>query len=309
VTSRPELDCAPGRTGIALTVDVEEWYHSCWVREYVRPALRPPLVEELDRLLPEQLELFDRLGLRATFFVLGEVAERLPERIREIAAAGHEVACHGFLHLRADDRSVEGFRADLRRARATLEQIVGTAVTGYRAPEWSLRHAANPRLRVVAELGFQYDSSLAPSPGAGRARNPRQPTWVSWSDGLQLLELPPLVWGGPLGLPAGGWCGRLAPPSWLAGALAGDRPAVLVVHPWELVDRPLPGLYTGLARFFHEAGRRGYRERFIRLLGGRPTAPLASWYEESIQATSELPTAPLEAPDYGMHPLPLGGRP
>jgi peptidoglycan/xylan/chitin deacetylase (PgdA/CDA1 family) len=255
-------------------VDVEEWYHSCWVPEYVRPDLRPPLTGELDRLLPEMLDLFAALGTRATFFVLGEVAARLPGRVREIAAAGHEVACHGHLHLRTDDRSVAAFRRDLALARDLLTATLGSPVVGYRAPEWSLRHAANPRLRVVAELGFRYDSSLAPSPGAGRRRNARGATWLRWPDAA-ILELPPLVWGGALGLPAGGWCGRLAPDAVVRRAMAAARPAVLVVHPWELIDRPLPGLYTGFARFFHEAGRRGFGERFARRLQGVQSRTLA----------------------------------
>jgi len=291
----PEVRPAVGPPGLAVTVDVEEWYHSCWVPEYVRPELRPPLTEELDRLLPEMLDLFAALGTRATFFVLGEVAARLPGRVREIAAAGHEVACHGHLHLRADDRTVAAFRRDLELARDLIASTLGRPVEGFRAPEWSLRHAANPRLRVVAELGFRYDSSLAPSPGAGRRRNARGATWICWP-GNAILELPPLVWGGALGLPAGGWCGRLAPDAVVRRAMAAGRPAVLVVHPWELIDRPLPGLYTGFARFFHEAGRRGFRERFARRLRGvrsrtlgelaAATAPVVEGEGASMRAES-----------------------
>lgn len=271
----PEARPAPGAAGIAVSVDVEEWYHSCWVPEYVDPARRGPLPEELDRLLPGLLERFARLGVRATFFVLGEVARRLPGRIRELAEAGHEVACHGDLHLRANQRTPAEFRADLARARDLLEAVTGRAVVGYRAPEWSLRTAANPRLRLVAELGLRYDSSLMPALGAGAAANPRAPAELRWRDGAGLLELPPLVWGGPLGLPAGGWCGRCAPPALLRRAMAHAPLALLVVHPWELVDRPLPGLYTGFARFFHEAGRRGWGERFERVLAGTATRTLA----------------------------------
>src|SRR4051794_9758201 len=102
-----------GRFGFALTVDVEEWYHTCLVPSYVRPEGRPALVNELDRLLPELLEMLARSGRSATFFVLGEVAERLPRRVREIAAAGHEVASHGHHHLRASDRTPEQFAADV----------------------------------------------------------------------------------------------------------------------------------------------------------------------------------------------------
>ena len=289
-SDRPDVRFLTGAAGRAVSVDVEEWYHSCWVPEYVDPSSRPPLEEELDRLLPLLLERFDRLAVRATFFVLGEVAERLPGRVRAIAEAGHEVACHGRLHLRAGDSSVARFRADLARARATLEQIVGRPVIGYRAPEWSLRHLSNPRLRAVAELGFAYDSSLMPAPGAGARENPRQPAALSWSGGPELVELPPLVWGGRLGLPAGGWCARCAPPTWLRRAAEASPFALFVVHPWELVDRPVPGLYTGFARFFHDAGRRGWADRFERIVAGLAgVRPLAEIVAGARTVRAELP--------------------
>jgi len=232
----------------------------------VRPELRPSLPEELDRLLPELLERFDGLGVRATWFVLGEVARRLPGRIRELAAAGHEVACHGDLHLRANERSPAEFRADLERAKSDLEQIVGGEICGYRAPEWSLRSAGNPRLRLVAACGFRYDSSLTAALGAGCAANGSRLLELRWPSGERLIEVPPATWGGRLRLPVGGWTGRLARPSRLAAAALraigrGETP-LFVVHPWELVARPCPGAMTGLARFLHEAGRAGFAARF-----------------------------------------------
>src|SRR5215207_2446271 len=109
---RPRVEAVESSFGCALTVDVEEWYHTCLVPGYVRPECRPPLDEELDRLLPELLATLAEAGSKATFFVLGEVAERLPGRVREIAAAGHEVASHGYIHLRASDRSPPDFSRD-----------------------------------------------------------------------------------------------------------------------------------------------------------------------------------------------------
>ncbi len=291
-----------GAFPVALSVDVEEWFHNCWVPEYVDPRRRPPLPHELDRLLPALLETLDLAGARATWFVLGEVARQVPERIREAAAAGHEIACHGDLHLRANDRSPADFRADIARAKAQLEQLVGRQVQGFRAPEWSLRRADNPRLRLVAECGFRYDSSLAPALGSGSAANPTGPRRLRWRDGLTLLELPPLVWGGALRLPVGGWCGRRTPLAWLRAAIRaaqeqGELP-LLTVHPWEMVDRPVPGMLTGFARFFHEAGRIGYRDRFLDLL--RPLA--ARTLGEAI-GTARV--APVES---GLAPSPLAAR-
>jgi len=263
-----------------VTVDLEEWYHNCWCPEYVDPARRPALPEELDRRIPEMLERFDRLRVRATFFVLGEVARRLPERIVEIRRAGHEVASHGDLHLRAGDRSVAAFRDDVARSRDGLEQLLGEAVLGFRAPEWSIRWPGDPRLRVVAEAGFAYDSSLMAARGAGRISNPTRPVRFDWPDGQSLVELPPLVWS-RWQLPAGGWTGRLAPTRWIAAAVEAAPLPVLVVHPWELVDRPCPGPLTGFARWFHDAGRNGFAERFERLLSGRAAGrTLGDWATE-----------------------------
>lgn len=157
---RPRAIRLGGPSGYALTVDLEEWYHTCLVPSYVNPAARPDLPHELDRLLPELLGVLAAHGCKATFFVLGEVAKRLPHRVREIAEAGHEVASHGYLHLRACERSLRELAADLRRSKALLEDVVGQPVLGFRAPEWSLRSLDSPGLPLVAEAGFVYDLSL-----------------------------------------------------------------------------------------------------------------------------------------------------
>lgn len=280
----PTVQPLDGHFGCALTVDVEEWYHSCLVPDYVDPARRPPLAEELDWLLPELLGDLAAAGRKATFFVLGELAERRPALVREVAAAGHEIGSHGRLHLRAGWLSLASFREDVRRSKLALEDLLGQPILGFRAPEWSLRSAANPRLRVVAELGFGYDSSLNPCWGPGARGNPRSASRITWGDGLELLEFPPLTYAGALRLPAGGWTGRLLPPGVLVRAaerhhLAGGLP-VAVVHPWELSDQATPGEFSGLARFVHETGRRRFRPKFRALCEAHP------W--ESVRSAANL---------------------
>ncbi len=292
-TSLPEVTPLVGRFAPALSVDVEEWYHNCWVPEYIDPELRPRLPEELDRLLPQLAEELGRTGAKATFFVLGEVANRTAPRLRELAAAGHEIACHSFHHRRANSLGVASFRSELLRAKALLEQCIGAEVRGFRAPEWSLRDVANPRLRVVAEAGFTYDSSLVPSAGAGSSSNPRRPVRLTWSGGLSIVEIPPLTWGGALRLPAGGWCGRAAAPRWILGAARSDLRSgglpLLVVHPWELARRAVPGHLSGFARFFHEAAREEFPDRFRTTLAGLPwrTVAAAGW-DGSSERTERL---------------------
>jgi peptidoglycan-N-acetylglucosamine deacetylase len=273
----PQVVRLRGRFGPALTVDVEEWYHTCLVPHYVNPEDRPPLPHELDWLLPELLEMLAEAGRSATFFVLGEVAERLPRRIQEIAEAGHEVASHGYLHLRACGRSPAAFQSDVERCKDLLEDLVGELVLGFRAPEWSLRSLASPRLPSVAEMGFLYDSSLLPNPVGGRPGNPRFASRLRWPDSrpeLELLEFPPLTFWGPLRLPVGSWTGRLVHPERLVRATLshtgeGGLP-LAVVHPWEISGRPTPGRLSGVARFIHETGRLGFASRFRELLRAVP---------------------------------------
>jgi peptidoglycan/xylan/chitin deacetylase (PgdA/CDA1 family) len=292
-----------GAFGYALTVDVEEWYHNCLVPSYVQPRLRPELPVELDRLLPELLGLLAEADCRATFFVLGEVAERLPRRVREIAAAGHEVASHGFHHLRACDRPAPEFARDVRRSKALLEDLLGEPVRGFRAPEWSLRRLDSPLLPLVAAAGFDYDSSLVPYSLSGRRSNPVFASRLRWagqqaavaaklagpaaqaagrsggSVQLELLELPVFTFGGWLRIPAGSWTGRLVEPDRLIAAAERHRRRgglpVAVAHPWEISERPTPGPLTGLARFVHETGRAGYLPKFRRILAAHPWRTLA----------------------------------
>lgn len=291
-----------GAFGCALTVDVEEWYHNCLVPSYVQPRLRPDLPVELDRLLPELLGLLAEAGCRATFFVLGEVAERLPWRVRELARAGHEVASHGFHHLRACERPAAEFARDIRRSKALLEDLLGEPVRGFRAPEWSLRTLRSPLLPLVAAAGFEYDSSLVPYSFSGRRANPVFASRLRWTDteagvpgraggtfpgepgapaaaSLELLELPVFTFGGAARIPAGSWTGRLVDPARLVAAAErhlrrGGLP-VAVAHPWEISERATPGPLAGLARFVHETGRAGYLPKFRHILAALPWRTLA----------------------------------
>ena len=151
---------------VVLSVDLDDWYHARWATG--SPGARWPDAEAARREAswpadglrkPTQviLELFHRHGITATFFVLGEVAEREPDLVREIAGRGHEVACHGLHHVDADLLGPERFRDELASGKKTLETLSRQPVIGYRAPNLLVRDWMIPPLR---DQGFRYDASV-----------------------------------------------------------------------------------------------------------------------------------------------------
>lgn len=155
-----------------MSVDLDEWYHCRWAtgsprsrwkdtatffREHYGRAEPPGELREPTRKI---LALFDRLGIRASFFILGEVARFYPDLVREIDARGHEVGCHGFHHVDIDLLGPEGFRSELSSAKEALSSLVSRPIVGYRAPNLLLRDWMIPILR---ENGFHYDASVCTS--------------------------------------------------------------------------------------------------------------------------------------------------
>ena len=229
---------APGPRN-ALTVDVEEWYHVCRAERFVPRASWGRLESRVRPALDRLLRLFAARGARATFFVLGAVADRTPGVIADIESAGHEVALHGYAHVRAGDLGPRGFEDDLKRGLDAVAGRARTPVCGFRAAEWSLTARTPWAFEILAAHGFRYDSSHLPlrfGIGNGLARRPhavetpRGPVWE-----VPLTSFGPDAAHGP---PANGVCVRLLPVRFLArGIRALHRrgiPAVLCAHPWEM---------------------------------------------------------------------------
>ena len=272
---------------LVLTVDVEEWFHVCGHPTYDVPdrwgSFPSRVVPSTERIL----ELLDRTASRATFFVLGWVARQNPGFVRRIAEAGHEIGCHGDLHRRADTMTTQEFRADVRSARAALEDACGAAVTAYRAPEWSLRTTSSPHLPTLVEEGFRVDSSLLAVPPIGDPGNPRRPTVLSTPSG-DLLEVPPLV-GTFFGRPAmlgGGWTSRLSREARVGAAVdaairSGDSP-VFYLHPWEVDEEHPPMELSPVARLVHFGGRGRVVARLSRLLSRHRAHSLAEAFPAGL---------------------------
>ena len=279
-----------------LTVDVEDWFHVCGHASYANPATWAAREKRVHVGTGRILELLAGTPSRATFFVLGWVARQSPALVKRIIEAGHEIGCHGDVHRRVFEMTLPEFREDLRKSRGTLQEITGSPVTSFRAPEWSMLRPGNPAFAVLVEEGFTLDSSLTTAPPVGDPANPTRPVLLETGSG-EILEVPPLmgtffgyraIWGG-------GVCARLTRESRIAGAversLAAGVPPVLYAHPWEFdgAHPAMPGL-SSVQRLVHFAGRSRTEARWARFLKRWTFAPISSARalgEEEISAKRE----------------------
>jgi polysaccharide deacetylase family protein (PEP-CTERM system associated) len=213
---------------LLLSVDFEDWH------QLVRRRVGLSGSEEPGPALPRQtdalLALFDELGVRATFFVLGMAARAHPELLAPIVARGHEIACHGDAHRLVHTQTREQFANDLRAAKTTIEQLTGRTPRGYRAPAFSITRATPWAHEVLAENGFAYDASQHESPALRDRAAPSA--------------------AGPHRLEAGLWEFPVA--VWRAGRAAGARIPVGGASYWQVL--PTPMILTGLARAGRYAG-------------------------------------------------------
>lgn len=247
----------------ALTIDVEDYFQVNAFARYVQQDQWDTFPLRVDRNTRRILDLLDSFSIKATFFVLGWVAERLPALVKEICHRGHEVACHGYGHELIFMIGPERFRADIRRSKALLEDQCGIRVNGYRAPSYSITKQSLWALDILVEEGFSYDSSIFPvmHDTYGIPDAERFPHKITTGSGT-LLEFPlttlPLSLGWKkLRLPiAGGGYLRLLPVKIIQQGIAAinereRQPAVLYFHPWE-IDPDQPRIRAGLkSRFRH----------------------------------------------------------
>ena len=224
-----------------MSVDVEDYFqvgafeHTIPREDWTRWPCR--VEGNIDRILA----MVARHDIKATFFTLGWIAERYPHTVRRIVDAGHELASHGYGHQRASALTVAEFRQDVSRAKALLEDIAGQAVSGYRAPSFSIGGGNLWALDVLAETGHRYSSSIYPiaHDHYGMPDAPRFPYRPAQCTGL--LEMPPTTvkWRGRNFPAAGGGFFRLLPyaaSNWLINRVNQDdkRPAMFYFHPWEI---------------------------------------------------------------------------
>jgi len=257
----------------AMTVDVEDYFQVSAFEPHIDRAdweRQPCRVEGNTQRV---LDLFAEHGVKATFFTLGWVAERFPGLVRRMVDEGHELASHGWSHVRVTEQTPAEFRADVARTKALLEDISGTEVKGYRAASYSIGEASLWALEVLGEVGYRYSSSIFPirhdlygMPGA--------PRFAFRPNGGTLLEIPvTTVAIGARNFPCagGGWF-RLLPYAvsrWALRRVNGvdGNPAIFYFHPWEIdPDQPRQRGVGWKTRFRHYLNLERMEARLRRLL-------------------------------------------
>jgi polysaccharide deacetylase family protein (PEP-CTERM system associated) len=266
-----------------MSVDVEDYFHVAALSKVIRREQWDQLEYRAEDSTRRLLELFASSGIKATFFVLGWVARRSPHLVRQIQAAGHEVASHGMSHKLVFDQNREEFYQETRDAKALLEDILGAPVVGYRASTYSITRKSMWALDVLCELGFRYDSSIFPvrHDVYGIPDAPVAPGKIRAPSGAEIVEFP-MSTAAMAGIKVpvcGGGYFRLLPYWFTRAGLRSinrrdSRPFVFYLHPWE-IDAGQPVFEAGwLSKLRHYTNLSRTEPRLQRLIGEFSFAPM-----------------------------------
>ena len=241
----------------ALTVDVEDYFHVSAFAKNINQSDWDTYPSRVENNTGRLLDLFSRHQIYATFFILGWVAERYPKLVKDIAEAGHEVACHGYSHQLIYNQTTETFREETRRSKSLLEDIIQKSVLGYRAASYSITNLSKWALDILVEEGFTYDSSIFPihHDRYGIPNAIENPHNLKTPTGNTIVEFPlstTKLFGYKLPIAGGGYF-RLYPYLFTKIGLSklndDNRPFIFYLHPWE-IDPNQPRVKTNLLSHF-----------------------------------------------------------
>lgn len=245
----------------ALTIDVEDYFHVTAFERHIDPDDWDTYPLRVEGNTLRILDMLDEFAFRATFFVLGWVAERRPALVREIQRRGHEIACHGYGHQLIYRLTPQQFRQDVSKAKAILEDICGERVHGYRAPSYSITARSLWALDILVEEGFTYDSSIFPIVHDiyGIPGGKRFPHNISTHAGgirefpISTYPLKVAGWQSRLPIAGGGYL-RLFPAALVMHAIQAintkeRQPVIVYFHPWE-IDPQQPRIKAGVKSSF-----------------------------------------------------------
>jgi len=257
----------------AMTVDVEDYFQVSAFERHVDKETWDSIPTRIEANVDRILQLFDSRQVKATFFTLGWVAERHPEMTRRIVTEGHELASHGWEHIRVTRQNPEQFRADVVKTKLVLEDIGGQAVNGYRAASYSIGASNLWALDELAEAGYLYSSSIVPIIHDLYGM-PEAPRFAFSAAKDRLLEVPITtiqLAGRNINCGGGGWF-RLFPYAFSRWALkrvnqGEQQPGIFYFHPWEIdPGQPRPDGLSVKTRFRHYLNLDRTYDRLERLL-------------------------------------------
>ena len=283
-----------------FTIDVEEYFQVKALEAVVSRDQWLTHPSRVGRSVDQLLASLARSGATGTFFTLGWLAKYRPEVVRSIAAAGHEIASHGFAHERVTSLSARAFREDVRSSKKALEDLTGRIVLGYRAPSFSIIPGYEWAFDVLIEEGYRYDSSLFPIRRRGYGYPAAQGTahMIQRASG-RLAEFPlatTRILSYPVPAAGGGYLRQL--PFGITRrafreATERSEPAVFYIHPWEIdPDQPRLPVY-GFNRMRHYRGLSGTLSRVERLLAEFRFGTIAEYLPrfDSVSAVSVVGAA------------------
>jgi polysaccharide deacetylase family protein (PEP-CTERM system associated) len=263
-----------------LTVDVEDYFQVSAFEDIVNPREWQAMEQRVERNTHKVLSMLDAHATKATFFIVGWIAERYPQLVRDIHQRGHAIGCHSYWHRKVFDLGPEEFAGDTSRAKSILENILGTQVLGYRAPSYSITKKSLWALDILKELGFAYDSSIFPihHDTYGIPNAPR----FEYTHPNGLREYPistALLFGRKVPVSGGGYF-RLFPYGFIKFALRRinrieKKPFIFYLHPWEIdAEQPRFSNASWRSRFRHYNNLDKTEARFRRLLQDFQFSPL-----------------------------------
>lgn len=287
-----------------LTIDVEEYFHPTELQSAVAQADWPGMPSRIRAQTDCLLELLEHYHTRATFFILGWIAERHPELVREIADAGHEIGCHSYSHRLVYSLQPDHFRQDTLLGVDAIENACAVRPLVYRAPSYSITERSMWALEVLVECGFTHDSSIYPiiHDRYGIKGFARHPVTLPTPAG-HIVEIPVATARlyrtrvAPVG---GGAYLRLLPYRYTAAGIRQinreGKSACIYLHPWEL-DPGQPRLAQGtLSRWRTYTGLKTVRTKLERLLNEFRFAPLTAVHPSGgVTSAHAIPAAASDA--------------
>lgn len=274
-----------------MTVDVEDYFHVQAFARVIKRTDWDSYPSRVERNTMRLLEIFSEKNVRATFFVLGWVAEKCPRLLQAICEGGHVVGCHSYAHRAIYDGTQEQFRSDVRQARQIIEDRTGRVVTSFRAPSYSITTDTLWALEILGEEGFDCDSSIFPivHDNYGIPDAPRFPYVKCLQSGRRIKEFPPStvrLLGRNFPIAGGGYL-RLFPygvTSWAIRHLndVEQQPAMVYLHPWEL-DPDQPRISASwVSQFRHYQNLDSTETKCLRLLDDFSWAPMEEAWAQTV---------------------------